>query len=113
MKIDGQNPLLNTGLIDKSGDKSKVDQQSQNTSDPNTQSAQSSPMLKITETGKLIHQLSTEIDSIPSVDKQRIEAIRAKIANNQIGILGEGDTASKAADRIAKKLIEMDQLLSK
>lgn len=58
--------------------------------------------VKLTQSGKQLSELANRIDKIPTVDTNRVEAIKNAIANGEYEI---------DADSIARKLTNLESLL--
>lgn len=115
MKIDGNNPLLNANLYVKTDDVSPEQKTEDliSTASSSGESPLTDSLLHITDKLKLVKNLSNELASQNPVDAKRVEEIKLKIQNLELGIQQPGAAGEKAADKIAKKMLEMEKFLSK
>lgn len=115
MKIDGNNPLLNANLYVKTDDVSPEQNTEEliRTASGSGESPLTDSLLHITDKLKLVKNLSNELASQNPVDAKRVEEIKIKIQNLELGIQQSGAAGEKAADKIAKKMLEMEKFLSK
>jgi len=67
-----------------------------------TPAAVQTDSVKLTQSGKQLSELANRIDKIPTVDTNRVEAIKNAIANGEYEI---------DAESIAKKLTNLESLL--
>ncbi|MCS5708632.1 hypothetical protein CC99x_006875 [Candidatus Berkiella cookevillensis] len=115
MKIDGNNPLLNPMLYAKTDDVSseKIAEDIISSASSATESPLADSLLQITEKLKFLNNISNELSKQSPVDAGRVEEVKLKLQNFELSIQQPGEAGEKAAEKIAKKMMEMEKFLSK
>ncbi len=93
----------NIGVNDTGNSKrTEADKQKQVSPEQTQTSATNTDSVQLTQSGKQLSELANRIDNIPSVDSDKVEAIKKAIANGDYEI---------DAERIASKLTNFESLL--
>lgn len=115
MKIDGNNPLLNANLYSKTDDVSSEQKAEERLSSAgaSTDTTLADSLLQITDKLKFVKNISNELSNQSPVDAKRVAEVKLKLQNLELGIQQPGEAGEKAAEKIAKQMLEMDKFLSK
>ncbi|VAW73945.1 hypothetical protein MNBD_GAMMA12-3748 [hydrothermal vent metagenome] len=97
----GSNPSI--GVNDAGNSKrTETDKQKQTSNEQTPTTSTNTDSVRLTQSGKQLSELASRIDNIPSVDSDKVDAIKKAIANGDYEI---------DAERIASKLTNFESLL--
>lgn len=115
MKIDGNNPLLNPILYAKADDISqeKMAEDIISSASSAIESPLAESLMQITENLKFLNNISNELSKQNPIDSKRVEEVKLKVQKLELGIQKPGEAGEKAAEKIAKKMLEIENFLSK
>ncbi len=93
----------NIGVNDAGDTKrTETEKQQQTATEKSSSSPAATDSVQLTQSGKQLSELANRLDKIPSVDSERVEAIKKAIADGSYEI---------DAERIASKLTNFESLL--
>lgn len=108
MKIDGNQPLNQSLSQSELSQVQKKSHKNDNAALNNTQKEGNGTNVKLTDEMKLVQEMTNMLKSQSSVDSKKVADIKIRIQNNTLDILANDGRQEAAADRIAEKLLGID-----